>query len=29
MDTKWTFEQKQAIETTGANLLVAAAARKW
>ena len=25
----WTKEQKQAIETKGSNLLVAAAARKW
>ena len=25
----WTEEQKQAIETKGSNLLVAAAARKW
>ena len=25
----WTNEQKQAIETKGRNLLVAAAARKW
>lgn len=27
-DVKWTKEQKQAIEETGQNILVAAAARK-
>lgn len=25
----WTYEQKQAIEEKNANILVAAAARKW
>ena len=28
-NVSWTDEQKQAIETKGSNLLVAAAARKW
>ena len=28
-DVTWTKEQKQAIETKGSNLLIAAAARKW
>lgn len=28
-EVKWTNEQKQAIEEKNANLLVAAAARKW
>ena len=26
---EWTKEQKQAIEESGSNMLVAAAARKW
>ena len=29
MATNWTLEQKQAINKTGSNILVAAAARKW
>lgn len=29
MNTKWTNEQLDAIESKGANILVAAAARKW
>lgn len=29
MNTKWTKEQVQAIQNKGANILVAAAARKW
>ena len=29
MEAKWTKEQLQAIENKGANILVAAAARKW
>jgi len=28
-EVKWTKEQKQAIEAKNANILVAAAARKW
>lgn len=28
-NVEWTKEQKQAIETKGSNVLVAAAARKW
>ena len=28
-DTKWTDEQKLAIEEKGSNILVAAAARQW
>ena len=28
-EVKWTQEQKQAIESKGSNILVAAAAREW